>query len=253
MVEIGLIGYPLEHSFSALYFDKKFRKEGIEGHYGLYPLRNISEFPDFLERHPELAGFNVTIPYKEKIIPYLDSLDEDASRIGAVNTVKIVRDLANEGNVRLEGSNTDWIGFMKSAEPWLDGKTGKALILGTGGSSKAVAYALDKSGIEYLFVTHRKGKTGGNVVHYSDLDEKLIKDHFLIVNTTPLGMYPATDTYPDIPYRYMTKDHVCIDLVYNPEITRFMTLSKRYGATVKNGMEMLRNQAEESFKIWMSR
>lgn len=250
MVEYGLIGYPLEHSFSARYFSEKFRKLNIDARYDLYPLKKLGEFPDLMSSHPDLAGLNVTLPYKEKIIGYLDEMSADAREIGAVNVISIRREPIPERKVRLKGYNTDWIGFSRSLKPLLRKDLTDALVLGTGGASKGVAYALRELGIGITFVSRQNKEHRDNLLTYAELTKEIIERHLLIVNTTPLGTYPAIDTYPELPYQFLTPDHLSYDLVYNPEVTRFMSLSRRYGARVKNGLEMLHIQAEEAWNIF---
>ncbi len=239
----GLIGYPLGHSFSKTYFTEKFLKEDIDEKYELFPLPSISELSTILSIE-DLKGFNVTIPYKEDIIEYLSRLSSDAERIGAVNVVKRVIDGNDQ---RLIGYNTDWKGFRDSLIS-LGGYEGyKALILGTGGASRAVRYALETLQIPYQLVS-RDSKRGD--LTYSDLTEEIIRAHKLIINTTPLGTFPNSESYPPIPYQYLTPQHICHDLVYNPEVTQFMKNSEQYGARVKNGLEMLHRQADYAWEIW---
>ena len=242
----GLIGYPLGHSFSEKYFTSKFKNEGIDATYSLFPLPSIDDLPDLLKSHKDLKGFNVTIPYKQEVMDYIDILSEDASEIGAVNVVKI-----NEGvgdtDKYLCGYNTDYIGFTESLRPLLTDEMKKALILGTGGASKAVAYSLDRLGIDYKFVSRVPGE---DELGYDELSKEIMSESLLIVNTTPLGMFPKTENAPDIPYNLLGPAHLCYDLVYNPEITEFMKRSANAGAKVKNGLEMLHLQAEAAWKIW---
>lgn len=248
MISLGLIGYPLGHSFSARYFNEKFEREGISGHYDLYPIRSIDELPSLLAQHPELSGLNVTIPYKEQIIPLLDEISENAQKIGAVNVVRILRQ--EDGTPRLTGYNSDTTGFSDSLAPLLRPDIKRALVLGTGGASKAVAHSLRGFGIEATFVSRNPGQHDTEAIGYEDLTEEVISKNLLIVNTTPLGMYPKTEAAPDIPYRFITANHICYDLVYNPELTLFMKKSAEHGATVKNGLEMLHRQAEKAWEIW---
>ncbi len=238
--QYGLIGYPLTHSFSPAYFKKKFAEKHIYAVYDPFPLADISEFPNLLAANPNIAGLNVTIPYKEAVIPYLDELDPVARAIGAVNCIAIK-------NGRKIGYNTDAIGFEQSLIPLLEAQHTFALILGSGGSSKAVAYALQQLGITYQLIS-RSRKKGGHT--YTDLTPLVIARHKLIINTTPLGMYPNTDAAPPITYDSITKHHLLFDLIYNPEETKFLTLGRERGATVKNGFEMLKLQADASWDIW---
>jgi shikimate dehydrogenase len=242
---LGLIGYPLTHSFSAGYFSDKFKRENITDYeYRNFPLKNISRFRQLLKNNPGLCGLNVTIPYKEQIISYLDKLDSVAERIGAVNTVKFIR----KGNRNeLVGYNTDSTGFLKSLTPSLNSSHKRALILGTGGASKAVAFVLQELEIEFLFVT-RNPKPG--MITYRDLCLSIIRNHLLIINTTPLGTYPDVQSFPDIPYDLLTPGHIMYDLVYNPPETEFLRLGRQKGATCINGQRMLEIQAEKSWEIW---
>lgn len=243
----GLIGKSLEHSFSPVFFKEKFEKEGINDcFYNLYPLKNIDEFNYLINDFTELSGLNVTIPYKQNIIPFLDKLDFNAKKIGAVNTIKFNR---NQNKLELIGYNTDYLGFIDSLKPLINNKIhNKALVLGTGGSSLAVTYALYKLGINYQIVS-RSSKNSDSIT-YSSLSNDHIKDHKIIINTTPLGMYPQIGQSPNIPYQAITKQHILFDLIYNPKQTEFLGKGKVQGATIKNGFEMLVNQAEYSWKIW---
>jgi shikimate dehydrogenase len=242
---VGLIGYPLSHSFSVGYFSEKFRKEGIiDCQYINFPLPDLSEFSELVRTHPELIGLNVTIPYKEKIIAYIDKLDPVSEKIGAVNTLKFIQDGSHR---TITGYNTDYFGFRDSLLPNINHSHKNALILGTGGASKAVSFVLKELGINYIFVSRNpeKGELG-----YHDLCTSIIKKHLLIVNTTPLGTYPDTNSFPDIPYDLLTPDHILYDLVYNPPETEFLRLSRQKGAQCINGQRMLEIQAEKSWEIW---
>lgn len=239
----GLIGYPLGHSFSKQYFSSFFEENKIDAQYDLYPIEDIDELPVLL-RKVELTGLNVTLPYKQKVIPFLDELDETASAIGAVNVIKFIRE---HDNTILKGYNSDAIGFEKAIKPLLQPYHKQALVLGTGGASKAVVYTLHKLGIDTTYVSR---KVSGDNLRYEDLDKSIIEKHLLIVNTTPLGMYPKTNECPDIPYELLTTRHLLYDLVYRPEETRFMQKGKERGATGSNGLEMLYGQAVEAWKIW---
>ena len=247
MKRCGVIGYPLTHSFSKRFFSEKFETENIDSTYDNFEIDNIQKFPDIIKNNPEVIGLNVTIPYKEQVIQYLDELNDSAREIGAVNTVKIIR---THSGVKLKGFNTDTFGFEKSLTPLLKEYHKKALILGTGGASKALKYVLTKLDIEYISASIEELKE--NEIRYEDIDEKMISEHLLIINATPLGTYPKTDTYPPIPYELMTEKHLLFDLVYNPEVTQFMAKGKAKGATVKNGYEMLLGQALKSYEIWNS-
>ncbi len=242
----GLIGKSIEHSFSAQYFKKKFEKEGIENtFYQLYSLETIDEFNTLIGDFTEFSGLNVTIPYKKSILPFLDQLDNASKEIGAVNTIKFEW-LNNK--LRLLGFNTDYLGFLESIKPNLKEHHRKAIILGSGGSSAAVAYALNKLNIEYTIVSRNPNET--NQINYQDVDKKLLKGHKLIINTTPLGMHPNNSSYPNIPYEFIGKNHFLYDLIYNPAETKFLTLGKKAGAKIQNGLQMLELQAEYSWKIW---
>ena len=243
----GLIGYPLTHSFSKTYFNQKFESENINAEYVNFEIPDISFFSDILLKVSNIKGCNVTIPYKEKVIPYLDELDEAADAVGAVNVIKFVDDF---DEVKLVGYNSDIIGFSDSIEPILEAKDKYALILGTGGASKAVAYALNELGIKLTFVS--RNKKGDDCITYEDLDEAIMKKNTIIVNTTPLGMYPHVENAPNIPYHLLDESHLCYDLIYNPDETKFMKLAKERGARVKNGLEMLLLQAFASWNIWNS-
>lgn len=238
----GLIGYPLSHSFSPGYFKEKFAKAEIDAVYRLFPLANIKELPKLLAEHSSLSGLNVTIPYKEQVIPFLDDIDNAAKTIAAVNCIKI-------SNGKIKGYNTDVIGFEQSLAPLLQPQHTKALVLGTGGAAKAVAYVLDKLNIDYKLVSG-SGKIG--TVAYEDISAATVDEHTLIINTTPLGMHPNIDACPDIPYSALGETHLLYDLIYNPEETTFLKRGKAQGANTKNGYEMLVLQAEASWDIWNS-
>ena len=243
--KFGLVGKNISYSFSKKYFTEKFQKLGLNTYkYTNYDIPEIEEFPFILyQREDEFKGFNVTIPYKKSIIKYLDEIDADAERIGAVNTIKVTDDN------KLVGYNTDVYGFQKSLEPLLQKHHKKALILGTGGASKAIANVLNKLAIEYEFVSRNVSE---NCLLYSILTQQIIEEHTVIINCTPLGTYPNIDEAPNIPYEFITNKHVLFDLIYNPTETRFLQEGKRRGAMIKNGFEMLELQAEKSWKIWNS-
>jgi shikimate dehydrogenase len=244
MIHLGLIGYPLSHSWSADYFNEKFRNTGKKGYeYRLFPLTDIGQFPALLSNNPQLMGLNVTIPFKERIIPFLDELDPTAREIGAVNTIVIERD---NGLIRTKGFNTDAGGFYITLKDQI--KQCNALILGTGGASKAVAFALGKLQIPCSFVS--RTKTGPNIHSYNKLTVELIYSNKLIINTTPLGMYPELTLFPDIPYQGITKDHLLYDLIYNPEETHFLKQGRYMNARTMNGRNMLINQAELAYRIF---
>lgn len=241
----GLIGYPLGHSFSEKYFRNKFAELRIEETYRLFPLKDISELPVLLENNPGIRGLNVTIPYKEAVIPYLDRLSADAAGIGAVNCIRITRDAY--GRRVLTGHNTDWEGFAESLRPHIRPEFTDALVLGSGGASKAVAYALKSLDIAPHIVSRSSGK--GEYV-YEDISIDLLLKCPLIVNATPLGMWPEIHSAPPLPYHLLDKSNFCYDLVYNPELTEFLRRAKSQGAGIKNGLEMLHLQADISWKIW---
>lgn len=244
----GLIGYPLTHSFSQNYFNQKFESERIDARYINFEIPDIGDLMEVVAEYPNLCGLNVTIPYKEQVIPYMDEMDGDAAKIGAVNVIKFIR--GNGGSLKFKGYNSDIIGFTDSIVPLLKPCQRKALILGTGGAAKAVRQGLLNLGIEPVFVsrTPREG-----VLTYADLTPDVMAEHLIIVNTTPLGMYPHVDTAPDIPYDELTPDHLCYDLLYNPDETLFMKRAAENGAEVKNGLEMLLLQAFASWRIWNER
>lgn len=243
MCTFGLIGKKLGHSFSKKYFTSKFDKEDIEGvRYELFELPSIQDFPKLLQQEPSIVGLNVTIPYKEEVISYLTEIDPLAQEVGAVNVIKLL------GNGKLKGYNTDCLSFKRSLQPLLPKDTAiKALVLGTGGASKAVVIALKHLQIPFQLVS-RTAQEG--CISYRDLTVELIADTKLIINTTPLGMEPAVDEKPNIPYEGVGEDHILYDLIYNPDITRFMEAGLKREAKAKNGFEMLRLQAEASWEIW---
>ena len=242
MKRFGLIGKKLGHSFSAKYFAEKFEREGLlECDYSLYELPEIECVKEFMLT-PDLVGFNVTIPYKQQIIPYLDALDAQAREVGAVNCVKIERD------GRRVGYNTDVDGIRLSLDKLLGGeKVGSALVLGTGGASQAVQYVLRERGIDYKVVSREKGKAD---LTYDDLTQDVMATHRLIINASPVGMYPACENCLDIPYAMLSGSHFLFDLVYNPLPTRFMELGAEQGAATLSGIDMLYAQAESAWKIW---
>ena len=244
MNKFGLIGYPLGHSFSKNFFNQKFQSEGINAEYINFEIPTIGEVTNILLSNPDLVGLNVTIPYKEQVIPYLDELDADAKAIGAVNVIKIRR---QTGKLKLIGYNSDIIGFTDSIEPLLEPQHKKALILGTGGASKAIFHGLKKLGVEAKFVT-RTPKEG--MFTYEDLTKEVMDEYKVIVNCTPVGMYPRANEYPNIPYEYITPNHLLYDLLYNPDTTLFMKKGADKGAVVKNGLEMLLLQAFAAWDIW---
>jgi len=243
MRKFGLIGLPLIHSFSKKYFTSKFENEGIDAGYELYELKDIAEFTGLIQE-VDLCGLNVTIPYKEQVIPYLDELDETAARIGAVNVIKFMR---QDNKLYLKGYNSDAIGFETSLLPFLKSYHLKALILGTGGASKAIDYVLQHRGIETTFVS-RTAKPG--MLTYSQLNQDILSDHLIIVNSTPVGSFPHMDECPDIPYQFLTDKHLLFDVVYNPAETLFLHKGRKQGATGLNGEGMLIGQANAAWEIW---
>jgi shikimate dehydrogenase len=243
MRQYGLIGFPLSHSFSKKYFTEKFLKEQIDNcSYELYPLSSVNELPGLLEEHPNLAGLNVTIPYKEVVVPFLTACSAAVQETGACNCIKI-----QDG--KLLGFNTDVIGFEQTLVPLLQQHHRQALILGTGGAAKAVAWVCKKNGIPVQYVSRTKGE---QTIGYEDLTKELLERYPIIINTTPLGMQPNVDAMPSVNFEWVSNRHLCIDLIYNPAKTRFLTLAEQAGATIENGMRMLVIQAEESWKIWNS-
>jgi shikimate dehydrogenase len=242
-MKFGLLGKKLSHSFSKTYFEEKFITENLRDYsYTNFEIENISEFRSLLANHPDLTGLNVTVPFKEEIIPFLDSLDEVSSEVGAVNCVKVV-------NGKTRGFNTDVYGFRQSIKPFLEPKHDRALIFGTGGSSKAVAFALKQAGIDHYFVTSTAKKTN-STFFYKELNSVIFSQFHLLINCTPLGMYPEVSECPDIPYEFVTEDHLAYDLIYNPEQTLFLKKCSEKGAIIVNGLSMLHLQAEKSWEIW---
>ncbi|RBQ02335.1 shikimate dehydrogenase family protein [Pedobacter miscanthi] len=245
MKTYGLIGYPLSHSFSKKYFTEKFLNEGIANHqYELFPIENIKSLPDLLSENPSLCGLNVTIPHKVNVLCYLNEVDEAAEKIGAVNCISIK---SFEGENYLKGYNTDAYGFEASLKPLLGPQHTKALVFGDGGAAKAVKYVLEKLNIEYLVVV-RKATEGA--ILYTDITAEILTAHKLLINTTPLGMSPNVDTFPEIDYTQLGAEHLAYDLVYNPLETAFLAKAAEQGATIKNGLEMLYQQAEKAWAIW---
>lgn len=242
----GLIGHPLIHSFSKDYFNRKFEAEDINATYRNFDLDDISELMKLVGENPNIAGLNVTIPYKEQVIPFLASLDDDAREIGAVNVIKFIKDETGS-LIALRGYNSDSPAFGDTIKPLLNSARTSALVLGTGGASKAVKRALEKLGVEVKLVSRR---ASANTIAYEELTKAMVAHSKIIVNTTPLGMYPHVDECPDFPYRFLTQEHLCYDLIYNPDETLFMKKSKEMGAQVKNGLEMLLLQAFISYEIW---
>ncbi len=265
MTTYGLIGYPLGHSFSRKFFTEKFATEGIDAQYLNFEIPSIEEFPNIIKNSPELRGLNVTIPYKQQVMHYLDDISEEATAIGAVNVVKVehldgFEEKVMKG-VKLTGYNSDVIGFVESIKPLLKPHHKKALILGTGGASKAIRYGLEKKlGMETAFVSRRKPDgsphKGGDVqgtervFTYEEVTDEVLREYEVIVNCSPVGMYPHVDECPALPYEVMNENNLLYDLVYNPLETLFMKKGASQGATVKNGLEMLHLQAIASWDFW---
>lgn len=243
MRNFGLLGKNINYSFSKTYFSEKFKTEKITNTtYQNFDITSINHFPEIVKNTNNLIGLNVTIPYKEAIIPYLDKLDKKAKKIGAINTIKITK------KGKLKGFNTDYYGFKKALQPHLKTQHKKALILGTGGASKAIAYALKKLNIEYRFVS--RNTSNKKFLTYKSLSEETIKNHNLIINCTPLGTSPKVDECPNIPYQAITEKHLLFDLIYNPTETTFLKKGKQNNAVTINGLKMLELQAEKSWEIW---
>jgi len=248
MPQFGLIGFPLAHSFSANYFNEKFSKiyPAIQDvSYHLFALNNIKQVRDLIKNNPELCGLNVTHPYKNTIIQYLDSINNIAKEIGAVNTIKIFK---NQDEINLVGYNTDCYGFEKMLEPLLQSHHQKALILGTGGVSKAVQFIFKKNSINYTLVSQKRSNQDN--IHYDDLTKKIVEQHLIVINATPVGMFPNITEYPNFPYHFLNQRHLVIDLIYNPPESQFIKFSKKSGATTKNGLDMFHYQAEKAWEIW---
>lgn len=246
MQKYGLIGYPLKHSSSIQYFNTKFKSENIDAEYVNFEIPDIKAFPEVIEENPNLYGLNVTIPYKEQVIPFLDRLSPNAERIGAVNVIKFIRQ-SGKKKIILEGHNSDVVGFSQSISPLLKPYHQKALILGTGGASKAVYHGLHDFKLDTLFVSRTKKP---NAITYEEITPEIINEYKVIVNCTPVGMYPKSDFCPNIPYEYLTSEHLLYDLLYNPEETLFMKKGEEHHAVTKNGLEMLLLQAFISWEIW---
>lgn len=244
MDKYGLLGYPLGHSFSRKFFMDKFDKENIAAEFVNYELEEVTAMKEIIKKTPELKGFAITIPHKKDIIPLLDETDNAIDKIGAVNCVKVSR---TGESILLKGYNTDVIGFEDSFKPFLQPSHKKALILGTGGASLAVRYVLEKLGVEYELVSRRKTY---KTLFYNDINADMMSQVQIIVNTTPLGMYPHVAACPELPYESVNSNHYFYDLVYNPKETLFLSKAKAQGATIKAGMDMLELQAEANWKIW---
>ena len=243
--EYGIIGNPLCHSLSPKFFNERFAEKGIPSEYLKFEISSIEEFPNIIKEHPILVGLNVTIPYKQVVIPYLDELDEHASAMGAVNVVKV--ETREDGSKYLKGYNTDWYGFTESFKPLINDSHKQALILGTGGASKAIAYSLELLGIAYKFVSRNKVEKG---LTYGELTDEIIKAHTVLINTSPVGTFPNVKECPNIPYHCITRDHVVYDLIYNPIETLYLRQAETCGARISNGWKMFVNQALKSYEIW---
>ena len=246
MRKFGLIGFPLGHSFSKQYFTDKFISESIpDCSYENFELKNLDKIRDLVQHDPDICGLNITIPYKSEIIEYLNDADNEAVEIGAVNVLKIKRE---KNRPVLKGFNTDIFGFRESLTSHLHGrKINNAIILGTGGSSKAIAHVLKKAGIRLILISRSPGR---GYITYNDLTDKMLIENELIVNATPLGMFPEIDKKPDLNYRCLNENHILFDLVYNPSVTAFLKKGKEQGCKIIGGLEMLHLQAEKSWEIW---
>ncbi len=244
----GLIGYPLSHSFSWKYFNEKFKRENIKNaEYKNFEIPNINELHEVIKNNPKLQGFNVTIPYKESIIPLLDHLDDTAKEIGAVNCVKLIY---NADKPKLIGYNTDYYGFSVSLKQLVEGKEKTALIFGSGGASKAVKYSLRNLDINYKIVSRQLQNKSENTIKYEDISPKLISETDILINTTPLGMFPNIDNAVDIPYEYIKNKSIAFDLIYNPLKTLFLKKAEENGAIICNGLKMLELQADKAWEIF---
>lgn len=238
----GLLGRNINYSFSRGYFTEKFEKEKLEGYtYENFDIPTIESFLDIIKNNDHLSGMNVTIPYKEAVLPFLDKLSKKAIKIGAVNTIKFTK------KGKLKGYNTDYYGFQKSLETLLESHHKKALILGTGGASKGVAFALEELGIDYTFVSRQASE---KVLGYNQITDLIFDEYQIVINSTPVGTSPNTDASPEIPYEFFTKKHIAYDLIYNPAETQFLKKAQHQGAKTKNGLDMLIFQAEKAWSIW---
>jgi shikimate dehydrogenase len=243
----GLIGYPLGHSFSKKFFTEKFEREGLTDYQYLnFEIESIELFPSIFEKYPDIRGLNCTIPYKQLVMQYLNEIDEETQQVGAVNTIKPI---STPKGLKLKGFNTDIIGFERSLKPMLNEKHRSALILGTGGASKAIKHILTKLGIDYLSASI-EDPLYEKEIRYEQIDHKMMEERLVIINATPLGTFPKVENCPAIPYEYLSPDHILFDLVYNPEVTLFMKKGLEKGAHVKNGLEMLHGQAIAAWEIW---
>lgn len=244
MKKYGLIGHPISHSFSKKYFTEKFEKENIlDCSYELFDIEEIDQLYEILQKTKNLEGLNITIPYKEKVFPFLTEIDETAKAIGAINTIKI----SQESN-SIKGYNTDYYGFKKSLKPFLDINHERALIFGTGGASKTVKFVLNELNIKYLLVS--RTPKNDDEISYIDVNKYVIKHHQLIINTTPIGMFPNIEVFPEFNYENLTSKHLLYDLIYNPVETDFLKKGRQQGCITLNGLQMLKLQAEKSWEIW---
>lgn len=247
MREFGLIGYPLAHAYSQIYFEEKFQKESInDAKYNLYPITEISKMVNIITTNQNLVGLNVTTPYKELVLPYLDELDESVLKIGTVNTIKIYR--IGEDKFKLKGYNTDIFGLQKTLETVDISRKVKALILGSGGSGKTVKFVLEELNIKSTTVSRNPKNL--SELSYNNITESVLKHHNLIINASPVGMYPKVENFPNIPYEYISENHICFDLVYNPDKTLFLQKAEAKGAKIINGLTMLFEQALRAWEIW---
>lgn len=247
MREFGLIGYPLAHAYSQIYFEEKFQKEGInDAKYNLYPITEISKMVNIITTNQNLVGLNVTTPYKELVLPYLDEIDESVLKIGTVNTIKICR--IGGDNFTLKGYNTDIFGLQKTFESIDIPRKVKALILGSGGSGKTVKFVLEELNIKSTTVSRNPKNL--SELSYNNITESVLKHHNLIINASPVGMYPKVENFPNIPYEYISENHICFDLVYNPDKTLFLQKAEAKGAKIINGLTMLFEQALRAWEIW---
>ncbi len=243
-MQFGLIGKSLSHSFSKKYFEEKFKNEKLSNFsFTNFELNSISEFENIIKHNPLLKGLSVTVPYKEQIIPFINELSSEANEIGAINCINFL-------NGKSLGYNTDVFGFKTSIKPFLEPKHNRALIFGTGGSSKAIAYALNQIGVDYFFVTSSQNKKNANTFFYSELSEIILSQFLLLINCTPVGMFPDVNKSPNIPYDFVTENHLVYDLIYNPAETFFLKNCKAKGAITINGYSMLQLQAEKAWEIW---
>jgi shikimate dehydrogenase len=244
MKTFGLLGKNISYSFSSGYFSEKFKELNLENHrYINFDIDSIDKFPELLRRNSKkINGMNVTIPYKQEVLNLVDEIDDEAAEIGAINTIKFLE------NGKIKGFNTDVYGFENSLKPLLKLQHTKALVFGTGGASKAVAFALKKLQIDFLFVS--RNPVSNNQIAYSDLNKEVISENTILINCTPLGTFPEVNLCPDIPYQHITSNHLLYDLIYNPDVTTFLQKGKEKGAEIKNGLEMLQLQAEKSWQIW---